>query len=408
MDVAGGGRCRIAQRIFHVASPTCAPARRLQSAPPTMRLLVICALAWLVPGCFYLGSINQRPRAVIEKLTPGPYHYPGDVLEFSARKSSDDDGRALRYDWRSYACTTDTECEPIGDGASGVSADFIYQVRIPDHVTVVVQLDVHDDKQARGRDIFEVEAGNRAAELELQVLQGAQAPGLTEEFVAEVPIELAVKVAGATPEAPFVDADGDSVEIAWQLFRPSGSNPDAVEWAPVEGQPGVYRLVPDVAGVWEVQVTGNDGIDDSSLAVPVVVAADGPPCIAATSPAARPDEPLFVLRADGPRQLSVTRVTDQLDPHPRPVLESPYLGSAGLGWRIADPTTEDVLLPVAGAESAELTFDPARYQVGDVVVVSVDASDRVERAPTCDDQDRFCSQQNDGCQQRVSWEVHIR
>ncbi len=363
-------------------------------------LRVSLACAGLLAGCFYTGELNERPRAEIEKLTPGPYHYPGDTVQFVARKSSDsEDVAGLVAIWSAYSCASSTSCAPIGDSMV-LGLDDPYAVAIPDHDPVQVQLVVRDSKNAESRDVETIEVGNRAPTISVQVRQGGQAPGLSETYVVTVPLEVAIEVA---------DPDRDATTVSWALMRPRESNPGDVTWQPIDESGNVYQLIPDVSGVWRVDITATDGLPEGTEVhmEQILVDEDQPPCIGTTSPADPTSGRFVLLRSDGPRSFSVLQVSDDLDPSPRPASDSPYLGTATFAWSLAGPQTGGDLVPIAGATGSEVVIDPASYAPGDQLELRVDVSDRVARTPTCDAADPVCAS-SDTCFQRLTWQVEVR
>ena len=405
-DVALSHTAAIAPAATPAESRTCRSAWRLQCWRGVLRLApaIACAAA---AGCIYTGPINERPRAEIEKLTAGPYHYPGERVELVARKSLDaEDGPRLRCTWSAYSCATEDgveSCEPLGPSLE-LAPDEVFTVDIPprDHRVIAVELIARDRSGALSRDVIRLEVGNRAPLIDLSVTHGGQAPATTASFVVTVPIEIAVREA--------TDPDGDPVELSWSLVdRPAGSDPNAVSWRPLASG-DAYELVPDVPGLWRVDVTASDGVDERGISTrseQILVDEDQPPCVALTSPAA-PAGGRFVLRRDDePRTFAVLSATDDLDPHPRPVSDSPYLGAAGFRWFRRGPQTAGDLVPVSGA-GPQLTVDPADHAPGDLLELRVEVTDRVPRTMPCAADAPSCGAAGDFCLQRVSWEVEIR
>lgn len=365
-----------------------------------LRLALACSA--LLAGCFYTGPLNERPRAEIEKLTAGPYHYPGDAVEFVARKSSDsEDGAGVTATWSAYTCAAVESCRPLGESMV-LPPDGVFRIVIPaqSHDPIRVQLEVRDSSGAESRDIETVEVGNRAPGITVQVRQGGQAPGLSQSYVVTVPLEVAVAVS---------DPDGDPTSLDWALVRPRESNPGEVSWQPLDETGSVYQLIPDVSGLWRVDLTASDGLPEGTAVhmEQILVAEDQPPCIGITSPDAAAGGRFVLRREDGPRAFAVLFVSDDLDPWPRPASDSPFLGVAGFAWAIAGPQTGGELLPIAGASGPEQVIDPAGYAPGDLLSLRVDVADRVTRAATCDAGDPVCAS-SDTCFQRLTWEVEIR
>lgn len=365
-------------------------------------LRVALASSGLLAGCFYTGPLNERPRAEIEKVSPGPYHYPGQTVQLAARKSFDsEDSAALTATWSAYTCPVPESCSPIGESRV-LGIDGTYDVTIPkeNHDPIRVQLVVRDSNGAESRDIETIEVGNRPPVVTVQVRQGGQSPGLSQSYVVTVPLEVAVAVE---------DEDGDPTTVEWALIRPRESVPGDVVWEPVDEAGTTYTLTPDVAGVWRVDITASDGLPEGTLVhmEQILVDQDQPPCIGITSPASPGDGRHVIRREDGPRAFTVLHVADDLDPWPRPAIDSPYLGSTTFGWSLAGPQTGGAMEPIAGASGPEQVIDPALYAPGDLVELRVDVADRVSRAPTCDPEDAVCSS-SATCFQRLTWEVEIR
>lgn len=381
-------------------SRTCTAACRLQTWSGVLRLALACSA--LLAGCFYTGSLNERPRAEIEKVTPGPYHYPRDTVRLVARKSSDsEDGADLVATWSAYTCPSDTSCSPLGESvALSIGSEFAVTIPAQSHDPIRVQLVIRDSNGAESRDIETIEVGNRPPEIAVQVRQGGQAPGLSTTYVVTVPIEIAVAVS---------DPDGDEATVEWALMRPRESDPDDVTWQPLDETGAVYQLIPDVSGVWRVDVTASDGLAEGTEVhmEQILVDEDQPPCIGITSPASPGDGHHIVRREDGPRTFSVLHVADDLDPSPRPAIDSPYLGVATFAWSLAGPETGGDLVPIAGATGPDVVIDPAGRAPGDLLELRVDVSDRVARTPTCGAADPVCST-SDSCFQRLTWLVEIR
>ena len=381
-------------------SRTCTAAWRLQPWRSVLRVSLALGGGLLLAGCFYTGSLNERPRAEIEKVTPGPYHYPGDTVAFVARKSFDsEDAAGLTATWSAYTCSSDTSCAPIGDSMV-MGLDDQYVVTIPSHDPIRIQLVVRDSHNAESRDIETLEVGNRPPVITVQVRQGGQSPGLSESYVVGLALEVAVKVD---------DPDKDPTTHSWALLRPRESTPENVTWRQLDDDGNVYQLIPDVAGVWRVDITATDDLPEGTEVhqEQILVDEDQPPCIGITSPALPGDGRFVLRREDGARSFAVLHVADDLDPWPRPASDSTDIGTARFAWAIAGPQTGGDLEPIAGATGADVVIDPASYAPGDLLSLRVDVSDRVERTATCTADDPTCSTA-DGCYQRLTWEVEIR
>ena len=367
-----------------------------------LRVLLALGGGIVLAGCFYTGPINERPRAEIEKVTPGPYHYPRETVRFAARKSSDsEDGADLVATWSAYTCPSPESCDSLGPSTSlSIGSEFGVTIPAKNHDPIRVQLVIRDSSGAETRDIETVEVANRTPVVTVQVRQGGQAPGLTDTYVVTVPLEVAVEVE---------DPDGDDFTTEWALMRPRESDPDDVTWRQLDEAGNVYELIPDVSGVWRVDVTASDGLPEGTEVheEQILVDEDQPPCIGITSPAQPGDGHHVVRRDEGPRAFTVLHVADDLDPSPRPATDSPFVGTTTFAWSLAGPETGGDMVPIAGATGPEVVIDPAGHAPGDLLELRVDVSDRVDRAPTCGAADPVCST-NDECFQRLTWLVEIR
>ncbi|HTM21383.1 MAG TPA: hypothetical protein VL172_12770 [Kofleriaceae bacterium] len=199
------------------------------------------------------------------------------------------------------------------------------------------------------------------------------------------------------------DPDGDELTINWELFAPDGSTPS---WSPSADIADAYRLVPDVAGVYEVRITADDGTDLVDETLPIEVDADVPPCLDTLDPA--PAGIYQVDRDGGIWDAKVGSVIDDLDPWTQTSDEWDFLGETAFAWKVASPDTGGELVPVAGLDGPLYQLDPSIYAPGDSVQIQVEIADRVDRTLPCAADAATCSIAGDSCLQRVTWEVEIR
>jgi hypothetical protein len=356
--------------------------------PWVVRTAAAAAAAVAVPvtgSCIYLDPINERPVARITRVGDPPFHL-GDTVRFDASKSTDD-GPGLEAEWLVLDCTP--TCVARGAPVRRQVGELL-SVQIETKGRLQVQLRVIDRHGARSEpDIESIDVLNQPPEVELQVA------GLR---VAGIPLR-----AFARAEDP----DGDDIELTWQLFAPSGSNPNAVSFTRIADDE--YELVPDVSGVWQIRVTADDGdggIDQADQMF--LVDPDHPPCVAITDPPAVPGALYLAERANGPRRFAVLRVDDALDPHPPPEKPASYHGQAGFSWRVASPDTSGALVALSGHAAADYLLDPASFAPGDRFTVQVEVADRVPRSLPCDPTEPTCALDDPSCLQRVTWEVEIR
>jgi hypothetical protein len=399
--VAGPRRSAIAIDPRPSVSPTCESACRLHHTRPVHRAERAAALAALLfaPGCFYTTSIIERPTADIHVVDPGP-HYPDQPVYLAAYDSSDlEDGGDLQCTWSAHscsddACTTASELEPPTmipcDQEWGVTPE---RAR---HHPIRVSLTATDRDGGEISDQELIPIGNRPPEL---TPPQPHFPANATSAAISLPVRVSVEVS---------DADGDEVQVTWNLVKPRGGGAD-VELRPVDDSPLTQEFIPDVASLWTVEVTADDSLDGGQVTseVPIQVLEDQPPCIEHTSPAADPEAYVVLQREDGPRSFSVLFVSDDLDPYPR-LSDEPYFGDPEFTWLLASPDTGGRFVPVAGAASPEFAIDPAAYAPGDRVDLRVEVSDRVERDVSCDEEQPTCSLTGGTCYQRLTWGVEIR
>ena len=359
--------------------------------PTTTRALLAALL--LPAGCFYTSAINERPHAEIRVVDPGP-HFPGTAVTLSAAGSFDsEDGNQLQCVWTAELCDDDG-CATTDATALPCTSDFTVVLPRRQHRSVPVRVVVTDQTGADFAANQTIEVGNRRPEVEVQV----RPAGTADHSVVGVPVQASVLVD---------DADGDDVTLSWALLKPRGGGA-AVELGPVDGDGLTQEFTPDLAGLWMVQVTADDGIEEGVGSGAAAVEEDGPPCLALTSPTAGQEQRLVLRREDSPRAFAVLLVADDLDPFPGPAASSPYQGEPTFAWKIASPDTGGELVPVAGAVAADLTIDPAAYAPGDLIDLRVEVGDRVDRTLPCDDAAPSCALGGDVCRQRLSWGVEIR
>jgi len=359
------------------------------------QLAVVAALVGGAGGCFYDGVINDRPSAEIHRVGSG-VPARGDALQFQA-VVDDPDGDRVETQWRAEACNENVVCTSIATGT-----DMVFGFRIPatagglPTVRVEVHLDVRDQVGAVARppQSLSLDVINNPPDLTVQ-RRGRELAG---RFPPGVPI---------TVSAAASDPDGDAVTLSWVLYPAAGSVPGDRQWyrlpdPPTGGQE--YLLVPDVDGDWTVEVTADDGLDQTVVQSLIRVAPDRPPCLGAIDPIAPPPGAALVL--DQPRRFSVLVVDDDLDVYPAPPPDDPYLGVAGFRWYLREPGATGFTL--VDTEVAALELDPAHYAPADQVEVRVEIDDRVGRTLPCAADAPTCSLGQDACLQRRTWTVEVR
>lgn len=364
----------------------------LSRAPGAHGLLALAvALTATGAGCFYIDPINERPNAVIHLQSTGP-HYISNNLVLDAFMSADPDGDPIKKaEWR--ACTiADRDC---GFQERPVYDDFVYA--ISEQVPISVALRVTDDNGATDTDTLIIEVDNKPPEIDVRT-QGREVGGDTYQVATPVDI-----IADAT--------DPDCSECAppaltWTLYPPTGSSPDDRRFEAKDDD--TYELFPDIPGQWDVEITARDDAGaKTTVTETIVIGEDQPPCIAQTSPDAAPDVVYVVDATGAPRTFAILAVDDELDPYPPRATDGDQ-GVATFSWQVASPVTGGELVPVAGHAGADLTVDPAIFSPGDRLSLRVEVRDRADSDILCPADEPTCSWANDGCLQRVTWEVVVR
>jgi hypothetical protein len=346
-------------------------------AQATVVRAVLCLAVLALPGCFYLDDINVAPQAVILQVSTEPVHIDKRV-QFSAAQSSDEDGDELSFDWQASTCVA---CAAY---ASDVQTNF--DVPVVGHQPIRVRLKVFDIHGAASEATLEVPVINRSPELVTQV---STQPNPDGTYTVTRPIEFAAEGA---------DEDGDPLVYSFTLHPPPQSNPDAVTFEKLSET--AYRLVPDVPGQWEVEIAADDKFGGvTTIREQVTVAADEPPCLAATSPLWAPENRIILLRSGGPRRFAVESVIDDLDPYPGSGIH--------FRWLVAGPGMT-VPAEIAGRDLPDLLIDPGELDAGDVLGVRVEIRDRNPRPLPCGADQAACSITGDTCLQRVTWTVEVR
>jgi hypothetical protein len=211
--------------------------------------------------------------------------------------------------------------------------------------------------------------------------------------------------------AKYADPDDAlaAISLAWTVVEPS------VTTAPVPLSNERYdathmlvkqRLVPMVAGEWDVEVTATDpqGAHHDPAHLSFSVAPDHPPCLAQLSPSvpAGPALPVSV-----PTLFRVLQVDDDLDAYPA-VSSDPLYGESAFAWSIR-PAGAAAQTLVPGATGAAFAFDPAAFTPGDIVEIRVEAFDHLNTQVGCPDDQLTCAVTGEpSCVQRQTWRVEIR
>jgi hypothetical protein len=272
-----------------------------------------------------------------------------------------------------------------------------YVLDIEQKTTILVTLTLIDERGAMDEDrlVLEVENG-------VPVLPPPQPQGL--EVDDAYPLGTYIDIL-----AEATDPDDTELTYEWTLFPPDEAVEGDYGWAPAPGfDVPAQRLTPDVAGLWQVQVVVTDPDGGSATqTIPVVVAADRPPCIGSIDPQF-PGATYIMAASDPPRRFAALSVSDDLDSFP--LMSDPwgFSGESTFRWFVATPDTNDVYVEVSANIGQDYVVDPSGFSPGDHIAVRVEVADRIGRSLPCAPGDPTCSIDDDGCLQRVSWGVEIR
>jgi len=364
---------------------------------------VVAAL--LATGCLYTDGINAKPEAHLLKQTPGP-HFIGSVVTLQAFDSTDLDGDDLRATWVAIQCAdmAGDVCTPdtgtvLNSQTLTTSADFSFTVNAK--TPVFVSLTVEDDRGATGVDWTYVEVQN-------------QDPVITD--LQRTPVGASYTLGTTvTVTAKARDDDGDApLYYSARPLAPRGVLPEEANFGPpVEITDGMsWEIRPDVAGIWEVEVTVRDGTGTDAGevvdSIPILFVDDEAPCVVGTDPLAVVGGSYIVDTAGGVRRFAVTNITDDLDPYPAGT--GPEQAESTFRWFIASPDTDGAFVEVTANVGADFVVDPAAYAPGDMLKIRVEVADRVDRGSLpCADDAGMCSYTSEqSCPQRVTWEAEIR
>ena len=383
-------------------------------------LLLVWGACATATGCFFSGGINEAPIAEIDRVQQVTVHR-GDGVAFRANKSTDPDGDSLTVDWAARACAAGGElcdAQTIAENTNfSVGANFSFTVPtaraeldgndVPLPVEAIrVEIAVTDPSGAESTDFMVVDIVNQEPDVDIDD-QGYKPPQ-----GGGYPLGVEVEFIATGSDGDAVDVDDLSYE--WQLVsRPNGSVPQNVVWQPIvlPGADSAYRLVADIPGQWDIEVTVTDPLGASQARQKTVfIEADRPPCIRSTDPFATTDGNYIVDTGEVPRRFGVGSVDDDLDFYPAPndTLEG-LLGAAEFTWFISSPATNNQWTQIVNHEVADYLVDPSAYDPGDTLQLRVEVDDRVGRDIICDPALPTCAIGTDTeCLQRVTWGVEIR
>ncbi len=361
-------------------------------------LVTFCAL----PACFYVDDLNTRPVVSIEKISI-PALARGSVAKFRAdRYDEDDGGNYVSVSWEMRVCgrlADDCDFASFFTGTNTIASVLVPPTRSdgsPVEKLEVILRGVDPqgaESRPTARQVYDV--GNAAP---LVVLQTAG----FDNYPVGVPFSIRARI---------TDPDDTATAIAaqWKVYSPAGSANPALEMlAPDPARPNEssYRLLPDKAGKWTIEVTAMDAIGAVAVEhIDVQVAEDRPPCIDTVTPLPAPAASTAIL--DVAQRFAVQVVDDDLDIFPAPVGD-PFVHETKFAWSIKSPLTGGVRSAIDGPSRAAIELDPALYNPGDIIELRVEISDRVARTLSCADGAPTCSINSNACVQRQTWRLEVR
>lgn len=354
--------------------------------PASFVLLLAASFSVAGGGCVYLPAINGQPDAAIEKVTTGVPR-SGQPVTFTAAASVDPDGDFLTAHWRAVWCNdaAGDDCPDANEIQLGEGESFTFTPRSKQPVRLT--LTVEDPRGATDVDELVLDIGNGSPVLDPQIHGHDGYPVGTWINVLD----------------NGFDPDGDPVTYTFELFEPSGST--TAGFAPCPDIDACYRLTPDVAGLYDVRITADDGDGGvSEQTVGVLVGDDAPPCLLPDRPAGGSYP---VDRDGGPWSVGAI-VADDLDGTDAPPSDYYLPIGPSFSWQVASPDTGGALLPVEGLDDAAYQLDPSVFAPGDRISIRLEVADRVDRTLPCAAGDPSCSIGGDECYQRLTWEVEIR
>jgi hypothetical protein len=364
------------------------------------------AILVLASGCFYTDPINQRPSLDIHQITTDEL-FRGDSVNLEAI-SNDPDGDTVAYQWRAYACTTETDCDqaPFYTGIQKLAFFQIPKQRIENVgplVIVSVTLEGHDDLGATAKPVqtLVLHVDDLAPTLELH-----KQPRMS--YVIGTKVPLFAKVGDAD------DAPANVMTLDWQVFTPPTQPAYTLDppiTLPVGGDLAHLQferdLTPNGIGDWDIQVTATDPQQLQNVQhLPLTVVADHAPCLGLWDPTASA-QPSETIPISDPTLFQVLVVNDDLDPYPSSPSD-PVLGTTQFAWTIVPPGGSRQAL--TGVTGGSVALDPASYIPGDIVELRVEIQDRNHTPVACPDNQLSCATNalEPTCTQRLSWEVEIR
>ncbi len=401
-------------------------------------------VALLLPGCLYLGEVNQAPSASLT-VGDGPTTLvKGVALPLEATLYDPEDGYTLVPRWSIHL--TDNSDQPCDytlsftdytqkdatitffrTGMWVISVDTVDKLNAPSNTSTVMVtvLDAPpvfaNTMDLSAQSASDSECGTYVAGQPLALFLNGDvsdadavlhpAPGCsTTQYDETMTYRWQLEGLPADSNAvlgpkPSKDSsllgDGDCPPSPTpgltKIYLPGASN--APKAACLYTDVGGGVAVPDT---YQIALYVSDGTTEiRSNLFSALVRIDLPPCMTGVTPAAGS----YVVDRSEPQDFMVTGVVDDLDP-----FGSPTLSFVWSVWREQDPTWRQV--PDWSLPSYEL--DASSFGVGEKVRVRVEPADRMGLRAVCDDSADACVIDSclvppgQSCQAWMTWDLELR
>jgi hypothetical protein len=372
----------------------------LQHNRSVWRLL---AISLLVPGCFYVDPVNERPIADAMRTDAGGNPKPGDTIKVKS-VSVDPDGDPITLRFLVRACGPHhIICDdPL---PSQETRDPEYPILVPSKranatdkvASLTVEVVAIDEHGAVGTMLtpLVVDVGDLAPTVDVTA-SGAHFQGS-----AGYPIGLPITFIASKADQ---DDPLSAVTMSWTPVPPSGRAPREPVWHHVDPDPNhaevdKYVLTPDLAGTWTVHVTADDGQGGTNtLSKVVTVDEDRPPCLGGMAPAVLD----HTLPFSGDARFDVLSVLDDISAYPTPA--GGPASAIKFHWSITPPEGGP-LVPIA-TDAAGVLINSDLYTPDQLVDLRVEIEDAVARLSPCDASNPTCSiEGKPACLQRQTWHL---
>jgi hypothetical protein len=374
-----------------------ADGRRVAKQRGVVRVLAVIA-ALVVPGCFYVEPINQRPSIDIRQQSSDEVYRGSDVVLEAV--DNDPEGQLVLFNWRAYVCDDASDqatCDatPFYTGDLGDATFTVPAMRVDAPIVVqsiLVILQARDDHGAIAR-----------PDSRLIIPVSNHAPIVTMSMSAPYALIVGHPVNVYASVSDEDDEPVTNLTIAWNVYRPMDQPDYTFDDITAPGDQFGKQLVPQGLGDWQVNVVVTDPLGAQATTSEMFkIIPDDPPCLTQWSPIVAPAGE--ALPISDPTLFQVLVVKDTLDPYPLDAGD-PARGVTSFAWSIKQPGAS-TRTPLATTGNS-VPFDPSSYAPGDIVELRVEIADRVNTAVSCDEDLPTCSA-TPSCNQRLTWRVEVR